>query len=316
MHFCPFLKKQIDKFGDVLYNEEELQTKEEGAVLLHYNTEKLEHLLRCFYELTQICSCVLDSGLRPLASYPKVTNPFCMMIQSCPEGKRRCIESDRILLETCAACGHSVSLPCHAGLTDTAVPIYHETVLLGFVLFGQVCEADNGWRPFSEISPLICDLGLEEPQLERLYTELKFFDRDKVGHAAELVSMLTKAIWMEQMIRPQSNPAFDPILPYIDSHLSEELSVFFLCKHFHLSKNTLYHYFKLYTGHTVKDYINRRRMAMAEQLLLTTDLPVYEIGIRCGIENNQHFCREFKKKTGETPLQYRKKRGETQAPLR
>lgn len=277
-------------------------------MVIEYHTEKLEQLLRGFYRLTEICVCVLDPEYRVLARYPQQTNPFCMAIQGTPEGKRRCAESDRRLLRACAACGHSVSMSCHAGLTDTAVPIFHESVLLGFVLFGQVCQSEGDPPPFSAIDPNIADLLPDPTEAERLYHGLKFFDGDKIQCAAELVSMLAKAIWMEQMIRPQLHPAFEPIPPYIDEHLTDELSVSLLCRQFHLSKNTLYRYFKSYTGYTVKDYIGARRLERAEQLLLTTDLPVYEICTRCGIDNYQYFCRRFRQKTGETPLQYRKKR--------
>ena len=57
----------------------------------------------------------------------------------------------------------------------------------------------------------------------------------------------------------------------------------------------------------MREYVNERRLACAERLLRTTDLPVYMICERCGIENYQYFCRRFKQKKGLTPLRYRKK---------
>ncbi|MCC6094304.1 MAG: AraC family transcriptional regulator [Eubacterium sp.] len=52
---------------------------------------------------------------------------------------------------------------------------------------------------------------------------------------------------------------------------------------------------------------NRNRIGQAEKLLLTTDLQVQEISRRCGFENVNHFINLFRRNTGMTPGQFRKK---------
>ncbi len=275
---------------------------------LQYNSEKLEQMLRDFHNLTGICVCVLDQDFQKLVAFPKNTNPFCMLIQSTPEGHRRCFASDHTLLCACAECRETVIHRCHAGLTDMVVPILHEGTLLGYILFGQLRQTDGKDVSFEEIYQNISDLGLDLAKLKDTYRGLIFSDPEKIRSAAGLVEILTKHVWLEQLIRPVSNEKFEEMTTYIDGHLTDELTVPALCQRFHLSKNSLYDYFRTGAGVTVKEFVTDRRMLQADRLLISTDFPIYEICERIGVDNPHSFFRAFKKRYGMSPLQYRKNR--------
>ena len=55
------------------------------------------------------------------------------------------------------------------------------------------------------------------------------------------------------------------------------------------------------------DYLTRIRVEKCCELLCRTDLPVQEIGARCGMRNPANYIRLFRREKGMTPLQYRKK---------
>lgn len=271
---------------------------------ISYNVEKLAKTIRDFHTLTGISISVHDTQFRPLvASKSEQLHSFCNLIQSTPDGLTRCVESDCALLSRCAACRKPVTHRCHAGLTDTAVPIIRSGVLMGFILFGQVGEQKEH---FERIRERLAGLDIAAEALERAYTKLTFFEREKIDSAAEVVSMLTKYVWLENMIRTESNEDFESILAYIEAHLTEPLTVAELCRRFNVSKNALYKSFAAQLGCTVSEHITKLRLERAERLLQTTRLPVYEICEQVGIDNYQYFCRLFKKKKGITPLGYRK----------
>lgn len=50
----------------------------------------------------------------------------------------------------------------------------------------------------------------------------------------------------------------------------------------------------------------RAKTALAEYYLTETNMTVREISELCGFENDVHFMRQFRKRTGKTALQYRK----------
>ncbi len=278
-------------------------------MLFKFNIEKLEKVLEDYHEVTGTTVAFFDTQFNRLFYYPKEMSCFCGMIQGTPEGANRCAASDCKLLAKCLEEKRPVIHRCHAGLVDTVVPIMNGEVFIGFIMFGQLRDDSVQKIPFKDIYENIKDLNLDKEELRRAYNQLVFLDRRKVESAAEIVTMLTKYIYVERLIEQEySSKEMERIAEYIDAHLTEKLSVSSLCRSFNLSKNALYNLFNVHMECPVKEYINARRLERAEQLLKTTELPIYEVCEQCGIENYQYFCRLFKKEKGETPLQYRKKR--------
>ncbi len=65
--------------------------------------------------------------------------------------------------------------------------------------------------------------------------------------------------------------------------------------------------FSLLYHMSIGEYTNSLRMAIAANLLLTTDLSIEEIGRKIGYNYPSNFTKMFKKTYGKTALQYRKK---------
>ncbi len=72
-----------------------------------------------------------------------------------------------------------------------------------------------------------------------------------------------------------------------------------------VSKYRLCREFSQYYELTPLQYLNNRRIDVAKDLLLNSDLPVHEVGSKVGIDNTNHFINLFKKNTGATPLVFR-----------
>ena len=62
------------------------------------------------------------------------------------------------------------------------------------------------------------------------------------------------------------------------------------------------------TGETTSTYILQIRVSKAKRLLdASTDMPIGDIAMKCGFDDNAHFTRSFKAITQMTPSQYRKR---------
>ena len=61
-----------------------------------------------------------------------------------------------------------------------------------------------------------------------------------------------------------------------------------------------------WTGAGFSEYVNTARIKYACNLLTTTDLSVKEIAFSSGYNSVEHFMYVFKKKTADTPANYRK----------
>lgn len=79
-----------------------------------------------------------------------------------------------------------------------------------------------------------------------------------------------------------------------------------LCRDVGISHAHLLRQFKGAYGVTIKKYVIQKRINLACELLLTTDLPVGSVALSCGFSDEMHFMKTFKSEMGISALQYRK----------
>jgi len=63
--------------------------------------------------------------------------------------------------------------------------------------------------------------------------------------------------------------------------------------------------FKKAFNDTPASWVTKKRISLATQLLQNTSKSITEIGFECGFENQTHFSRVFRQRTGRSPLQFR-----------
>ena len=80
-----------------------------------------------------------------------------------------------------------------------------------------------------------------------------------------------------------------------------------ISKELHISKNYLCSLFKKYTGVSFCKYLNTLKTNMAKKLLSENKKSLEYISYECGFSSQAHFTLTFKKYTGLTPGEYRKK---------
>jgi len=93
----------------------------------------------------------------------------------------------------------------------------------------------------------------------------------------------------------------------LESDLAEKLPLSALGERFHVSVYHLERMFRAQTGYSIGRYRLLCRIALAKELLATTDLPISEVAARAGVEDASNFARYFKRETGYAPQEYRKR---------
>ena len=96
-----------------------------------------------------------------------------------------------------------------------------------------------------------------------------------------------------------------PILDYIQSNLTDPLTLDQISTKFFISKHYLCRIFKSATGFSVMEYIIHSRILRARQLL-QEGLSVQQAGEQSGFSDNSHFIRTFGNLTGISPGRYAK----------
>ena len=99
---------------------------------------------------------------------------------------------------------------------------------------------------------------------------------------------------------------------YIDQHYQEPLTLQEIGKALHLSPYYLSHVFKEASGYSPMQYLLRRRIGEAQNLLISTDLPIARISEMVGYETQNYFNLQFSKHVGVPPRKFRQGFRETE----
>ena len=112
----------------------------------------------------------------------------------------------------------------------------------------------------------------------------------------------------QQVQKNGKNELIVRVQEYIDAGFSNPLlSVSSIAEQFKLSDKYLSQLFREQTGETISGYIESKRLSHACSLLETTDMTVNEIALASGYALTHTFRVAFKKKTGVTPVQWKKR---------
>lgn len=92
---------------------------------------------------------------------------------------------------------------------------------------------------------------------------------------------------------------------YIKEHCTENLSLVQVAQKYSYTPEYFSTLFKNATGFKYSEYVKQSKIAIAMQLLTTTELTITEIAIRCGFNNANYFSEVFQEIAKTTPKQFR-----------
>lgn len=94
---------------------------------------------------------------------------------------------------------------------------------------------------------------------------------------------------------------------YVSEHSASDIAVADVADHVHLNPQYAMSVFRGALGITIGDYLAQCRVASAQQLLLTTDLPIPDIGFAAGFRSQSQFYDRFARWCGQSPSAYRRR---------
>jgi len=121
-----------------------------------------------------------------------------------------------------------------------------------------------------------------------------------------------KTLDLSEMVEDYPEEGSENIVSQVKRIIAENLSVGNLQRDelaamVHVSSGYLGRIFKKETGLALTDYIIKKRIFVAKQLLNKTSLSITDISARVGISYSSYFTKIFKEQVGVTPQEYRQK---------
>lgn len=105
----------------------------------------------------------------------------------------------------------------------------------------------------------------------------------------------------------ESHPksAIDTALKFIHTNYSQPIKLDDLTELVHLNRVSMNDQFKKRVDQTAMQYLLSYRLSIAEQMLTHTGMTLNDIALATGFEYDTYFMKQFKKRKGMSPTQYR-----------
>lgn len=271
-----------------------------------YEIDKLRDIIEQFYKLTGIPVTVYDSDFKNVIGISGALTSYCSVLWNNEMTGNKCRESDIDACHQCAAKKTSFTYTCHAGLTETIIPISFNDIIFGYLIFGQYADSEKKYSSLKTVIDASQKYNLSVDEMITNYNKLVKLSHLQIEGATKLLEICTLKIYMDQLIRSESSNLFIDLVDYIHNNITENLTVNSICNHFFISKNRLYKIFHENSKTTFTSYVINLRIEISKKLLKDSEKTIEEIAEEVGFKDYNYFIQTFRKKEKMTPYRYRK----------
>lgn len=140
--------------------------------------------------------------------------------------------------------------------------------------------------------------------------------REEAKHRIEQMERLVDTKLLETVGQEKRyNAQVQEAIHYLDTHLHEPLTMRDIADHLHLNASYFSVLFKEQTGLTFSEYLTRRRVQRAKEMLTNTQLTIAEIAEQVGYQTAKYFVKVFRSIEDTSPGQYRKSVSHTEETI-
>lgn len=214
-----------------------------------------------------------------------------------------------------------------------ALPAAHEQLMVAHLREGQITEVrqlihthlytmenkQGGQYHYFKICKDIVDIGLKT--LHALNLEMPMQEKNRLLSQLECLNQIEDCRqisefvcdFVQRLVQPIienkniKDPTIEFVLDFIRKHYHTDLSLEQVAGEINLTPNYLSIFFKEKTGMRFIDCLHDTRIKKAKELLISSDRMIQDIAEQVGYANPNSFIRMFKKNTGVSPGELRRR---------
>ncbi len=273
--------------------------------MVTFDLELFNKLLFSLQTLIKTSICFFNENFEGTFACTSPMNELCRLIKNNEEA--RCAETDYTALTHCKcdACPDHHYF-CHFGMKEMAFKMENHNETYGYIMVGPFKDSQNQTEVLQNIENFCKKYAIDKQAMLDAYYSMPSFSQEKF----ESIKVIIHAMFdyaVNKNIITMKHTLFETVITaHVNAHLSDDLSLDALCRHFYLSPKQLHSIIKKATGLPPKQYIIQQRISEAKRLIATTDMPMQSIAEAVGIPDYSYFIKVFKSATGNTPTHYRK----------
>lgn len=271
--------------------------------MINVNHAKLQNLMQAFQALTGLRITLFDNECQEITAWPPEHGAFCQCMRANPQFLQKCIQSDREAFRRSAKEEGPYVYTCHAGLSEAVIQLRDDSLVIGYIMFGQVVPEETSRQTRVHLSQL-CIENNEVDLLESIFS-MPGKTSVQIHAAAAILEALSVYLWSDKVIMLPRKNFMEMLDAYIDEHAAQRITVDELCVHFGVGRTYLYRLASRYLECGIADYIKSRRIKMAQRLLCQGNLPIAAIAGAVGFSEYNYFSKCFRRQTGLSARQWR-----------
>lgn len=302
---------------DVIYAA--LRQKEMAEDALIWNFLQFDHILAdmrifvsegfqktydLFSSLTgiQIAFDGVELGSMPRKGLNLPPSEFCILLRKELGWQSRCFEQDKRKLKEAEQTRARICYQCHAGLTESIIPVISDNRILGYAWLGQ-------FRTQKDIASHVAtawERKFGNDAIRKSFRKLPHVAPAELEKLLDMFSLFVDYIIQKHFIEVKG----DRLVECIMAHMRENVS-----KPYPLSKavgltgkspSMISHAFRQILGKTFKQVSIETKLAEAERLFRNDPgLSVKECAQKAGMNDPLYFSKVFKKYRGIAPSEFK-----------
>ena len=276
-----------------------------NAAMVTFDLQLFNKLLFSLQALTKTSISFFNEDFEGTFACTSPMNTLCRLVKD--HAVERCIETDNSALAHCKcdSCpDHHYS--CHLGMKEMAFKMENHNETYGYIMAGPFKDPQNQTEVLQKIEKFCEEYGIDKQLMLDSYNSMPSFSQEKFDAIKVIIHTMFDYAVNKNIITMKHTLFETVITAHVNAHLSDDLSLDALCRHFYLSPKQLHSIIKKATGLPPKQYIIQQRINEAKRLIVTTDMPIQNIAEAVGISDYSYFIKVFKSATGNTPTHYRK----------
>ncbi len=192
------------------------------------------------------------------------------------------------------------------------LPMYDLSNVPGYFAFFEVEPAMRSQHGFKS------RLRLSDDKLDYLKNLIMALEKEldfcPAGYGYAMASLMMQIIlFVSRNFTRTDSPGqkdiirLSEVLSYIGQNYAKDITLETLAKKASMSETTLYRMFRKTFGESPVNYVITVRIGHARELLANSNRAISDIAWEIGFHDSNYFSRHFKKHTGMTPREYRRR---------
>lgn len=152
----------------------------------------------------------------------------------------------------------------------------------------------------------VSEIMLQLPYLKG-FDRMNYFFRlmDIIGKSNSNINLASEEYMRKRFTT--GNRRIGLLHDYLMNHYREEIDLKKLAGLVNMAEGSLCRFFKMNVGTSIFEYLNKIKVEFACKLLMDPEMGIVDVCLDSGFNNLSHFNKQFRKNTGVTPSEYRKR---------